>query len=161
MTQERTFLNEVMLERFRNYLQDGQLLYDIGKPAYDYESIFSKQIYKTVDCNPAVNPDIVCDIEAIRCPNDFNAEAVICNGVAEQCENPFNVVRGIDWMMKDGAVALFGIISVGYPIYDTDYVRFTPNGALRLLQRHFRLLEHEIVRRDGIPSYIYAICRKE
>jgi len=158
VTPERYKFQEFQL-KLKNYLVEDNLIYDIGKNnKYDYSPRFKEYIYKTVDRMMSKEPDIFLDLEydTIDLPQ---ADAVICNGVTEQCDNPFKVLESLDKMLKNKGYILFGIASVGYPIYDIDYTRFTPNGVRRLL-RDYRILEEEIMYRNELPSYILLIVQK-
>jgi hypothetical protein len=68
-------------------------------------------------------------------------------------------MENITLMLKEGGYALFGIMSVGYPIYDTDFTRFTPRGVDALL-KDYKILEEEIIYNGSFPSYVFAICKK-
>lgn len=145
--------------KLKNYLLKDNLIYDIGKnDKYNYSEKFWDCIYKTLDRLESKNPDILLDLEydTIELPQ---ADAILCNGVLEQCDNPFKVIESIDKLIKIGGYVLFGIASIGYPPYETDYVRFTLNGVKRLLI-NYKILEEEIVYRNDIPSCVFVIVQK-
>ncbi len=169
------------LGTFRSKLKPGSVLYDIGKShIYDYSQFMKDFTYKTIDCDKSKKPDIFMDMEWFAKYNalgiDRNmlfleaamdmvpAEAVMCNGVIEQCNNPFLLMEGINKLMVEGGLVLMGIISVGFPIYVNDRIRFTPFGARKLMTYFgFRIVDEEIVAPTAskIPTYMYLICRKE
>jgi hypothetical protein len=158
ISQERLRFHEFQ-KKFKSYLKPGYIIYDIGKdPKWDYKKVYQNYKYFTVDNNPEVSPDILDDIEETHLSE--SCDALICWGVTEQCNNAYKLLEGISKILKPNGLGLFGIISVGYPIYGKDFVRFTPQGAIKLLS-DFDLLEKEIVYRKGVPSYVIAICRKK
>lgn len=142
----------------------GAIVYDIGKSiAHDYVGQFAAQKYKTIDRDPDKTPDIVLNIEGLCCPEEYVdlCHFVLCNGVVEQCDNPYDLLAGVNAILKPGGFALLGIISVGYPIYSMDRVRFTPSGARYLVERYgFKIENEDVVERDGVPSYVFMICKK-
>jgi SAM-dependent methyltransferase len=145
-------------ERFKKYLTKGCLIYDIGRSdIHDYKETFKDYKYITIDRLKSKNPDLVEDFEGSVFLDQ--ADAVILNGVTEQCDNPFKIFHNIHLILKKGGVALFGIISVGCPLYTWDYLRFTPNGVKHLL-KDYKILEEEIVYRGDMPDYIFKIVQK-
>lgn len=156
-----------MIREFREMLKaPSPIIYDIGKtPKHDYASWFEGSDFKTIDINPRKNPDMLLDVES---PNIMpslksTAHGILCNGCTEQCGNPFNLMRGVHDLLRMNGMALFGIISIGYPIFEFDRFRFTPNGAQFALENcGFRLLKTQVVERiAGTPSYFFAIVVKK
>ena len=152
------------LEKFKNYLTPGCLVYDIGKSdKYDYAQTFQGYHYLTIDKDAKKNPDLVLNIE------DANnlimldmPDAVICNGVVEQCENPFRLFDNL-FHLKPGNIILIGTVLTGFPVYDNDRVRFTVMGITNLMKKYGIILDSEIIYREGIkdPTYMYLIMKKE
>ena len=148
-------------DRFKSYLDKGCLLYDVGKSGlYDYKEKFAGYNYKTVDKLGTKNPDIFIDLEGENCSALEMCDAFIMNGVTEQCLNPFKLLKNLTSKLKPNGYALFGIISVGFPLYEWDYLRFTPNGIWNYL-KDFNVVEKEIIYRENLPSYVFVIGRKK
>lgn len=153
------------LERFKAYLAINSVIYDIGKSAkYDYADMFKNYNYKTIDKDANKNPDILQDMEVpLGLYSMINsADAVICNGVVEQCENPFKLLGMIDVVLKDSGYLLFGTVLTGYPVYDNDRIRFTAFGIENALKK-YEIIDKEIIHREGIkdPTYMFLIVKKE
>lgn len=157
-TQERARYHE-MLERFKSYIPKGATIYDIGKSTrHNYATVFKDYNYKTIDRNKAIEPDIVADVEKnIDLPL---CDAVLCNGVVEQCDNPFLLFKNVTQLLEPKGVALYGSVSLGYPEYDVDYFRFTVKGLMRVLEKSYSILESTLVTRVT-PSYVFVICQKK
>lgn len=157
MTPERVKYHEFQ-ERFKKYLKKGCLIYDIGKSdIWDYQKTFKDYDYKTIDKLKEKNPDIVQDMEDTIFLDQ--TDAFVLNGVTEQCDDPFKLLHNLYIILDKGGIALFGICSVGYPIGEWDYLRFTPKGVEHLLT-DYEILEKEIVYRDNFPSYMFVIAKK-
>lgn len=159
MTSERVKYNE-LIEKFKTYLRNNCLIYDIGKSdIWDYRNTLYGYYYKTIDKLKTKEPDIIFDLEYdnILLPQ---ADAILLNGVTEQCDNPFRLLEVTDKILKPYGVMLVGICSVSYPIGEWDYLRFTPKGAEHLL-RNYRILHKEILYRNDIPSYTFFIVQKK
>jgi len=152
------------LEKFKAYLTSGCLIYDIGKSAkYDYADTFKEYNYKTIDKDINKNPDIVADMEIlIETYKIDNADAFICNGVVEQCENPYQLFKVLFELLKPGGYALIGTVLTGFPVYDNDRVRFTVVGIKKVLKKR-QLIDSEVIYRAGVtdPTYMYLIVKKE
>lgn len=165
MTPDRKYFNEVMLPRFiEKYVKNGDDVVDVGKPedGWGYKEMFKGTNYKTLDKNPDLKPDIFEDIEDYKLfiRNAF-VDCIVCMGVMEQCNSPFEVIRGIDCILKPGGHALFGIISTHFSMkQDIDYLRFTPQGAHKLLSV-FNILDFKVFTDNDKPSSIFAIVQKE
>lgn len=151
-------------EKLKAYLTAGSLIYDIGKSAiYDYSQTFKDFKYYTIDKSKEKNPDLQLDIEIIdELGWKDHCDVLLCNGVIEQCENPFKLIQGCWILLKPAGYALFGIILTGFPIYDNDRIRFTVMGIRNALKK-FKIIDSEIIYRMGIdaPTYIYLIVKKE
>lgn len=155
---ERTRFNE-LLEELKNELTPGSVIYDIGKSSrWDYTPFFHGFRYKTIDCDAEKNPDMVMDIEqpgnALRVKA---ADAIICHGVLEQCNDPIKMIQGALMLLKPGGKALFGLISVGYPIFEFDRIRITPEGAKHYL-KGLNITSTQVFYREDIhtPTYIFV-----
>lgn len=144
-----------------------QVIYDIGRSdIHDYSATFKDFDYKTVDRDPFKRPDISLDIEGLNeiSVDDYldRADGLLCNGVIEQCNDPFAMLRACRAMLKDGGIALFGMVLLGYPALSLDNFRFTKSGAVNALKKcGFSILYVDFVERDGVPTYVYAICKKK
>lgn len=150
-----------MLPKFRSMLKPGCSILDVGKSqSWNYRDQFKAFDYKTVDINPAAGADIVANMQTP--PNSINSvDALICNGVTEQCDNPFQLLRGIFSVMRPDGIVLLGVISTAYPVYlSQDYFRFTESGLKKVLEgMNTKIIEWETVKRADAVSYIYAICK--
>jgi hypothetical protein len=150
-------------ERFKVYIPIGSTLCDIGVAGteqFGYKECFKDFRYRTLDKDASLNPNIILDLENLPedCYECYNT--LLCNGVTEWCNNPFNLVEGCYNLLKKDGYALFGIILYGYPLLNSeDKTRFTVNGAYNLLKK-FMLVEKEILHYDNLPSYIYLIVKK-
>lgn len=157
-------------QKYHNLLKDfsGQitgLVYDIGKSDYhNYSNLFAN--IKTIDRELKKNPDICTDIEKIN-KEDMDhyletAHAVLCNGVIEQCDNPFRMIEACHVLLKHAGLALFGMCLLGYPSHDLDRFRFTRQGAeLAITRAGFKIMSTDVVQRDNKDSYIYVVAQKE
>lgn len=167
MTPERARFNEFWIMRFAEFIPIGALIYDIGKsPVWDYGKILVGRNVRTIDRDASACPDIVCDVEREGVLHlSGAADGVICIGVSEECSNPFKMIGGVATLIKDGGVAMFGIMSIGYPYASNrkDNLRFTPAGARTLLSANFDEIESEDFKRASYcdPSYIFYIGRKK
>src|SRR6185503_14443596 len=151
------------LSRFRDIMKDGALVYDIGKShLHDYKTIIEAERglrYRSIDRDPDKKPDIIADVELDGSIDQ--ADAAICNGVIEQSDDPVGVIKGAARLVKMGGYVLFVIISVGYPLFERDFCRFTPNGVIRVLNNSgFEIKDFHIITRDALPSYVFSICKK-
>jgi hypothetical protein len=155
------------LDMFRYMIPEDGLIYDVGKSdRFDYSNFLGKFVYKTIDRSNEKSPDFVLDVENFGEDMDTDhfdpADAVICNGVMEQCGDPFSLVVGINKLLKKGSLVLMGTMSVGFPIYQTDRTRFTPFGAEQIMvDSGFEVIKSEVIHRGELPSYVFLICRKE
>ena len=161
MTPEREQYNGI-LKRFAAEIQPGSAVCDIGKSGkHDYSPLFDGSTFVTIDRNPDREADILVDLERpypVQLSESY--DVLLCTGVTENCDNPVALLIGCRGLVKTGGRALFGIMLVGYPISDkADFTRYTPNGALRLLERScFEVKEATIVHRNEIPTYLFASC---
>ena len=159
VSNNRRCFNEEFLPKFIGLLKPGDIVYDIGKSGrWDYKPLFEQQTYVTVDINPDVKPDIVDDLENTKIAAN-SVDGLICCGVWEQTKNPFELIKGLVKILKVNGIALFGIVSIGYPLYSKDYLRFTPMGAEKLFSR-FSLLDKKIVYVNENPEYLFYIYEK-
>lgn len=156
MTPERERYHSLLRE-FASEIPRGALVYDIGKcTGHDYRIIFSKQQYRTIDRSKHRRPDVLLDVESSSFAGPSGL-ALLCNGVTETCNDPCSLIAGSRRLLQQGARALFGVMSIAYPIGSrSDFWRLTPKGALRLLERSgFAELHLDAVERNGIPSYLF------
>lgn len=156
---ERQNFNQ-WLDKFSDMIPKYSTVLDIGKShLHDYAPYFKGHNYKTVDRDPSKKPEVLVDVEKPWAHDPV--DAIICNGVLEQSDDPVQVIRGVTGVLKVGGWALFGIISVGYPLFERDFCRFTPNGVIRILNMFgMEILDFHIINREQLPSYIFSICRK-
>ena len=164
-SKERTKYHEAM-EDFVLRIPKASIVYDIGKSnTHDYFDVFKDMDFKTIDRDKNKVPDIVLDIEKL---NEFNADdyleladAILCNGVVEQCDNPFKMIEACYSILKSNGIILFGMVLTGFPLYDNDRFRFTAQGAeLAIKHTGFTILTKEIVQRDGVDTYVYVVAQK-
>jgi hypothetical protein len=165
VSQERHKYHEIMAE-FVKLVPKGSIVYDIGRSIYhDYSIVFKDHDFSTVDMDADKDPDILMNIEDLYgfCVNERppQANAMLCNGVIEQCNDPMQMLRSCHGMLQDKGLILFGFCLLGYPIHDLDRFRFTQSGALFALGRcGFNIIRHEVVSREGKESYIYVVAQK-
>ena len=152
------------LEKFKVYLTAGCLIYDIGKSAkYDYASWFVDYRYLTIDKDVNKNPDLVREVEDFHnLISLVNPDAIICNGVVEQCENPFLLFANLFELLQKDGYMLIGTVLTGFPVYDNDRVRFTAGGITNLMKKYGTIIDSEIIYREDIkdPTYMYLIIKK-
>lgn len=150
-SEQRRFLNEVLLEPYRH--RAGGLVYDIGKSqTWDYQGYFTRWVYRTVDRDPALRPDIVHDLEDSPLP--ALAELVIFNGVFEQCSDPWALMRNLRRSIAPEGTLIAGLASIGMPPYgERDKWRLTLDGA-RAYLADWTIRDMHI-----FPEYFYAICQ--
>jgi hypothetical protein len=154
MTEARIVLNDIMIPTFKGYLK-GDKVYEIGKGVYDYKHYIPNLI--TIDKDPNKHPDIVMDIETC---SPYKADGVLCIGVSECCENPFDLIEGVaDMLVKDGK-ALFSIMLLDSRESEGDFWRFTTQGARKLLNTWFDILEEKIIVSDHITLVGLFIVNK-
>lgn len=149
---------------FMDKLKPRARIYDIGKShLHDYRNTFREFNYKTIDRDQCKQPDLLIDIEKDMLIEGLpQVDAVICNGVIEQCDDPFKVIRSCSLLLHSRGYVLFGMVLLGYPPHENDRFRFTKNGAKAAIERIGLHIEHEeVITRGNVPSYIYAICRKK
>lgn len=163
---ERSKYHELLLS-FEKLLAPGSTVYDIGKSTrHDYRPIFSAHDFKVLDRDEAKRPDIVIDVEKAGCYgfSDFTpdqVDAILCNGVIEQCDDPMQLIRSCNILIKPSGIILFGFCLLGYPLYDNDHFRFTARGATKAISRAgLTILKTDIVQRNGAASYIYVLAKK-
>lgn len=165
VSQERLKYHEIMAE-FVKSIPKGSIVYDIGKSIHhDYSGVFKDHDFSTIDMYDVKGPDILMNIEELPQikPEDRPplADAMLCNGVIEQCNDPMQMIRSCHGMLKDGGLILFGFCLLGYPIHDLDRFRFTQSGALFAVRRcGFSVHKYQIVSRKETESYIYVVAQK-
>lgn len=148
------------IEKLKGYLKPGDKVLDIGCfPRHDYHETMKDYDYKTIDPNPAHNPDILGEV-GVYAPNfALNGySAVMCHGVHSECQNPFSLTGGAIEAIKTGGYGLFGIVLLGYPTYEGEKWRFTEAGVNQLLGG-LTVLEKIVVYRDK-PSFWFGIVQK-
>jgi hypothetical protein len=156
---ERELMNNSWLPELSLMLEGNSLIYDIGVGAYDYTSLFPKCQIETIDYDKRKCADNIWDVEN---EEDLvfsdKADGVICIGVTEQCNNPFILVKNIsEYLVKYKGKVFFSVLLTGYPLYETDFCRFTHDGALRLLNRYFNPIRFCDSYRGDIPSCLFYI----
>lgn len=151
MTEVREVLHRELLPRFISYLQPESVVYEIGKGEYNYKESIPNLI--TLDRDANKHPDLEVDIEQV---NDLSCGFIMCVGVTEECDNPFELIRGIHRILDVDGIVLFGIALIGNPVYDKDYWRFTERGAYKLIAPYFKILELKFVG----DKYAFFIARK-
>ena len=167
ISQERKHFNEAILPGFvKDFIEEGNLVIDVGRPdeGWGYREIVNEVpgvVYKTLDKRADLDPapDIVDDMENTTL-EIASVDRIICWATVEQCDNPFKLVDGIWKVLKPGGYALFGILSIGYPLWqDLDLCRFTPQGVRHLL-KGFRHELCDTTKRDGVPSCIFTVVKR-
>ncbi len=161
MTPEREAL-ERWLGRLALQVPEKGVIFDVGKPCAweEYKAIFQSRNYRTIDRNPALGADITADVESDPLTiYSETADATICSGVTEQCDNPFLLRDGVFRLLKPGGLALWGVLCVGFGMYPGERFAFTPEGVAEYL-KGYDWLSHEICYRDGTPSYFFVLGRK-
>ncbi len=154
-SEQRKFLNDVLLPHWAEQFGTSQLVYDIGKSTtWDYTSYFKCQ-YQTIDRESKLQPNILIDMENyISFPGPM-ADGIVLNGVFEQCDNPFKLIHNVEYLLKDKGLILFGLPLTGMKPYGlNDKWRLTIDGA-RAYVKIFSIIREHI-----FPEYVYLECRK-
>jgi len=161
LSPERLRFLEV-LDNFINSLKNNSLVYEIGKShLHDYKSLFEKHRHKTIDIDPLKKPDILLDVENSASVMRLGvADAVIMHGVYEQCNDPIKLIRGVTAMLRPGGKALFGLISVGFPLFGFDRWRITPSGV-DIYLKDFNKTSEVVIYRGELPSYVFVTAEKK
>lgn len=151
ISEQRRFLNEFLIAECR---PSSGLVYDIGKSqTWDYRPFFPSCNYKTVDRDLALRPDILHDME--RRPLDPQAGFIFFNGVFEQCDDPWAIMRNIRASLLPGGTLLAGIANTKMPLYgERDRWRITRAG----IDIYFK--SYTIKHLYELPEYFYAIAEK-
>jgi hypothetical protein len=124
---------------------------------FDYKHYIPDLI--TIDKNPHKEPDIVMDIET-ELPSD-KADGVLCIGVTECCRNPFNLVKAVANMLTDNGKALFSIQLLNSNVTENDYWRFSIEGASKLLNEWFEIIDDKIIMSGHIAmGGVYLVGKK-
>ncbi len=137
-------------------------MYDIGVSKWDYRKFFDCDYY-TVDRDEKRKPDSLVDfdIESFEtfgipenCPPD--ADGILLNGIFEQSDDPFTLMRNVSTVLKTNGKLLAGLISIDAPWKsDRDKWRVTKSGALEYC-KGFHIDElYEL------PGYYYVLGTKE
>lgn len=153
------------LPLFAKRVPQGAVVLDVGKhKIHDYSTYFPGREFRTIDSDEKVRPHILADLEEVGAPYLDVApigDAAQLNGVADLCNNPFHVVRGLNRLLRDGSPVLFGIMGPAYPWHNSQRYLFTNAGAKALLRQNgFKPIETVGVSRDGFNSYNYIIAEK-
>lgn len=106
---------------------------------------------KSMDIDPAMNPDIIGDVCRIPFP-DQSIDFIIMMEVLEHVKEPFIAVSEIYRVLKPGGRVILSTPFI-YPVHAEphDYFRYTKNGLLYMF-RFFKAIE--VIERN---SYIEAI----
>ena len=125
ISEQRKFLNEELLPKWT--FPPQSVVYDIGKTTdWDYGFI-------TIDRDKDKNPDIVLDMEKATTPHP--ADGILYNGVFEQCDDPWELMRNIVKSLKPRGKILAGLASTGMAPYGRrDKWRVTKDGALAYME---------------------------
>lgn len=166
MTENRYKLNNSILPLFRKRLNPKSIILNIGiskewNPVY--MEYFSDYFYKTVDKNKLLNPDYLLDMEGeeiYAILSKSNVDAIICHGVIEQTKNPQQFIFNIWDLLSDNGLLLITFISLNYPDYLVDNVRFTRKGAVNLLEKYFEIELLEFAHNGNEIEAYFFIGRK-
>lgn len=110
--------------------------------------------YRTVDRDESLDPDIVLNLES-EFLNDA-ADAIIVNGVFEQCNDPWALLRSVWLSLKSGGKLLVGLPSIGMEPYgEKDKWRVTRAGA-REYMKHYKVTGFW-----EFPTYFYITGEKK
>ena len=155
ISQQRRFLNEFLLEEFKDHLPKKALVCDVGKTlTFDYAKAFKEFQYVTVDKDPSKNPSLTLDVEKSTIP--LSADGLIFNGVFEQCDDPFSLKRNMLQCLKPGGVILMGLASIGMKPYGkSDKWRLTEDGAKTYCA------DLKILNFYKLPEYFYVLATKD
>ena len=157
ISEARRFLNEELLPRWAKQFEPGQIVYDIGVSKWDYRKFFDSE-YFSVDCDEKRKPDILCNVEKSYIGESFHrlGNGILLNGVFEQCDNPFALMKNVHKSMVDGGKILAGLIGRRARWKSVrDKWRVTKSGALSYC-KGFRIDEFY-----ELPSYYYVLGTKE
>jgi len=156
-SEARRFLNKELMPRWAKQFGPGQVVYDIGVSKWDYCRHFNCQ-YFTVDRDEKRHPDLVSNIGEYKWTGlPHQADGVVLNGVFEQADDPFSLMRDIaTHVLKQNGKILVGLIGKRAPwTSDRDKWRVTKAGA-RAYCKGFHIDEFYQFR-----GYFYVLGTKE
>jgi SAM-dependent methyltransferase len=132
-----------------------------------YFKSFEAHEFKTLDFNPANNPDIVHDMNTDLFPGEFENEwigrfdFVLALDLFEYIYDPVMAHKNLNLLLKPGGV-LFVTYPFVYPQHEpagTDYLRYAPDGVRKLLTNAgFEIMEVECKKNDNgtLQNYYHA-----
>ena len=140
MKGEPWFYTRQMLLRHLNYIKG--LTLDAGAGAQKYRHIISKSCDKYIALDAFTRTDVRGDVMALPFKDDI-FDTVICNQVIEHIPRPWQAVREIYRVLRQGGHLLLSAPFL-YPYHPEpyDYFRYTREGLRILLEEAgFRILE--------------------
>ena len=154
VSEHRKYLNEVLMPQWAEQFHTYHNVYDIGKSTtWDYSKYFRCKL-RTIDRDDTLKPDVCLDMETDEI--GLQADGVIYNGVFEQCDDPWMLLRGIVSMLKSEGKILAGLASIGMEPYgEKDKWRVTIDGAKAYISEYFT-----ITRIVELPEYFYVLGTK-
>ena len=157
ISEARRFLNEELMPWWAATMRlPPKRVIDVGvsKWSWNYRQCFQCSGYETLDRDPEREPDIVQDLEEVPCSPQV--DGMILNGVFEQSNDPFQLMRNVIKSLVPGGKILAGLIGIDAPwTSDRDKWRVTKSGALEYCKAFCIDEFYEL------PGYFYVLGTKE
>lgn len=156
ISEARRFLNEELLPRWAKQFEPNDLVYDIGVSKWDYRKFFDCKYY-TVDRDEKRKPDLLHNYELELISYELErVNGIVLNGVFEQSDDPFKLMKNIHSMLVPGGKLLAGLIGIEAPwTSNRDKWRVTKAGALEYCKA-FHIDEFY-----ELPGYYYVVGTKK
>ncbi|MFH1620604.1 MAG: methyltransferase domain-containing protein [Patescibacteria group bacterium] len=151
-------------EECMRLLAKSRIILDVGggkrfmKGMKKFELLFCNCEYRTLDSSADYGPDILGDIHALPLA-DNSIDGVICRSVLEHVERPWDALREIHRVLKNGGLVFIQVPSI-YPYHARtgvgaypDYWRFFES-TIRLMSRGF---ENVTIQKHG--GWFHAMSR--
>lgn len=116
------------------------IMLDVGAKGAPYQDHFAAERYMTLDIDPAVEPDLCCDLHDITWEADY-FDTVLATEVLEHLSDPQHAINEMHRILKPGGVCLLSTRFIyQYHADPQDYYRYT-HDALNYLLRDFSNVE--------------------
>jgi len=124
------------LEQVFMSLNPGKVLY-IGVMTNTYREMIPSKKFITVDIDPKLKPDIVCDVHNLKC-SDNNFDTVVALQLLEHCRDPQRALNEMRRVLKKRGKLIFSVpFLFHYHGSPNDYYRFTKD-SIKDLTKYFK-----------------------
>lgn len=143
---------ERKLKKVFSRLKPGKVLY-IGVLTNLYNKLIPHTEFITCDIDPALKPNIVCDVHDIKIENDV-FDTTVAIQVLEHCRDPAKAIKEMHRVLKKGGIMIISVPFL-YPYHASpkDYYRFTED-SLKELTKDF-----ESVQTISIGNKFLTLCQ--